>query len=120
MVKRAATPQNDDLSFAEYPMDHAPVFLRNLRVMATIEATTLVVLVFVAVPLKHLGGIPAAVRWVGPVHGVAFIVYLWMVITSAASGLWRRSEVVRLIVAAIVPFGGFLNSAWLARKRTTR
>lgn len=101
-------------------MDYAPVFLRHLRIMAAIEATTLVLLVFVAVPLKHLGGMPAAVRWLGPVHGVAFVAYLWLVVTSAASGAWQRSEVVRLIVAAIVPFGGFLNVAWLARKRAAR
>jgi integral membrane protein len=120
MVKRAAALQNDDLAFSESPMDQAPVFLRNLRIMAAIEATTLVVLVFIAVPLKHLGGTPTAVQWVGPVHGIAFVMYMWMVITSAASGLWRRSEVVRLLVVAIVPFGGFLNTAWLARKQIAR
>lgn len=101
-------------------MDYTPVSLRNLRIMAMIEATTLVLLVFVAVPLKHLGGMPAAVKWLGPVHGVAFVAYLWLVVTSAASGAWQRSEIVRLTVAAIVPFGGFLNVAWLARKRTAR
>ncbi|RQR22286.1 DUF3817 domain-containing protein [Burkholderia sp. Bp9143] len=101
-------------------MVQAPVFVRNLRIMATIEATTLVVLVFIAVPLKHLGGMPTAVQWMGPVHGIAFVFYLWMVVTSAASGQWRRSEVARLLVAAIIPFGGFLNVAWLARKRVVR
>jgi integral membrane protein len=104
------------LSLAEFLMDQA-VFLRNLRIVATIEATTLVLLVFVAVPLKHLGGMPAAVKWLGPVHGIAFAIYVWMLATSAASGVWRRSEIIRLMVAAIVPFGGFLNAAWLARKR---
>ncbi|AMV48302.1 DUF3817 domain-containing protein [Paraburkholderia caribensis] len=98
-------------------MDQSSVFLRNLRIVATVEATTLVVLVFIAVPLKYLGGTPAAVKWLGPVHGITFVIYLWMVVTAAASREWRRAEVVRLIVAAIVPFGGFLNVAWLARRR---
>ncbi|AMV48266.1 DUF3817 domain-containing protein [Paraburkholderia caribensis] len=99
-------------------MDNASVFLRNLRIMATIEATTLIVLVFAGVPLKHLGGMPGAVQLMGPVHGIAFVIYMWTVITSAASGRWRPSEVIRLTVAAIIPFGGCMNAAWLAHKRT--
>ncbi|WP_311767733.1 DUF3817 domain-containing protein [Burkholderia sp. Bp9142] len=72
-----------------------PVFPCNLRIMAAIEATTPFVLVVISVPLKHLGGMPTAVQWMGPVHGIAFVFYLWMVVTSAASGQWRRSEVAR-------------------------
>ena len=45
--------------------------LRNLQYLSLLEATTLVVLVCVAVPLKHLAGYPVAVSIMGPVHGIA-------------------------------------------------
>ena len=42
---------------------------------AVLEGVTLLVLLGIAVPLKHLAGVPNGVSWVGPVHGVAFMVY---------------------------------------------
>lgn len=98
-------------------MDTDSNSLRNLRLMAAVEATTLVLLVCIAVPLKHLGGMPVAVKWLGPVHGVAFVAYLWMVFSVAASGGWKRSEVIRLVLAAMIPFCGFTSVAWLGRKQ---
>ncbi len=43
--------------------------LRRLEVVSLVEATTLIFLVGVAVPLKHFAGEPAAVTVMGPVHG---------------------------------------------------
>ncbi|MBJ9696366.1 DUF3817 domain-containing protein [Burkholderia cenocepacia] len=101
-------------------MDASSNLLRMLRLMAAVEATTLVLLVCVAVPLKHLGGMPMAVKWLGPVHGAAFVMYLWMVGRAAASQAWRRADVIRLVVAAMIPFGGFTSIVWLARKQVAR
>ncbi|MDM8355884.1 DUF3817 domain-containing protein [Pandoraea communis] len=98
----------------------APNLMRNLRIMAAIEATTLVLLVCVAVPLKHLGAMPIAVRWLGPVHGAAFVIYLWMIVRLAASQAWPLATVARLVVTAMVPFAGFTSVVWLARKQATQ
>jgi integral membrane protein len=67
------------------------------------------VLVFVAVPLKHLGGWDVGVRIVGPVHGFAFVAYLWNVWQTGTVAHWRNADLARLIVSAFVPLGGFLN-----------
>ena len=96
------------------------ILLRSLRAVAAVEATTLVVLLFVAVPLKYLWGFPMMVHVMGPVHGIAFASYLWLVISTASSGLRSRSEVARLLLFAVVPFGGFANAGWLERKRLTQ
>jgi integral membrane protein len=91
--------------------------LRQLEVASLAEATTLAVLVFVAVPLKHLGGWDLGVRIVGPVHGFAFVAYMWNVWQSGGMvAHWRHAELVRLILAALVPLGGFLNWPWLVRR----
>ena len=76
----------------------------------------MLVLIFVAVPLKHLGGYPIATSLVGPVHGLAFILYVWMLIQTVASGNWSRPEIVRIAAAAFIPFGAFANERALKRR----
>jgi integral membrane protein len=91
--------------------------IRRLRVASFIEASTLLILLLVAVPLKHVLGFPTATRIMGPVHGTAFIFYAWCIATTVGGGgNWTRSEVWRLIVAAFVPLGGFANAGFLRRK----
>lgn len=90
--------------------------LRRLRVVSVVEALTLIVLVAVAVPLKHLAGRPRVAAVMGPVHGLAFLAYLWTAVETVAGGGWSRAEVVRLFATAVVPFGGFANGALLRRR----
>ena len=75
---------------------------------------TLLALLLIAVPLKHLAGLPGAVA--GPVHGVAFAFYAWTVIETIAGGGWSRGGAGHLAVAAMVPFGAFANLRWLRRR----
>ena len=84
--------------------------VRWLRIVALVEATTLLVLVGVAVPLKHLGDWPLGVRLLGPIHGLVFVAYLWLVIQSRGAGLLSRGESVRLAAAAFVPVAGFVTA----------
>lgn len=90
--------------------------LRRLEIVSTAEATTLLLLVGVAVPLKHLGGWNAGVRVMGPVHGLAFLAYVWTAIQTIAGARWTTRDTVRLFVVAFVPLGGFLNLRFLQRK----
>lgn len=88
--------------------------LRRMRVVSLIEGTTLLVLVLVAVPLKHLAGLPRATSIMGPIHGVAFLTYCWMLIQTVSGGGWSRAETLRMAVAALIPFGAFVNERALA------
>lgn len=92
--------------------------LRRMRAVSLLEGTTLLLLVGVAVPLKHLAGYPIATRVIGPVHGVAFVLYLWMLIQTVSIGGWSRAATVRMVLAALVPFGAFLNERALARRQS--
>lgn len=90
--------------------------LRWLGIAALVEATTLLLLVGVAVPLKHLGNWPLAVRVLGPVHGFAFVAYLWLLLRLLGAGLLSRGEAARLGVSALVPLAGYLAARFLARR----
>lgn len=91
--------------------------LRRMRVVSLIEGATLLILVFVAVPLKHVAGLPRATAIVGPIHGLAFLTYFWMMIQTVSGGGWSRSETLRMAVAALIPFGAFVNERALARRQ---
>jgi len=90
--------------------------MRRLKLVTAIEAATLVVLVFIAVPLKHIANYSLLVSILGPIHGMAFVTFIWIVISTASSGYLHRSEVGRLLIASVIPFGGFFSIAWMNRR----
>lgn len=91
--------------------------LQNLRRIGWVEGMTLVALVLVAVPLKHLADWPHAVTWLGPIHGVVFLLYLMTLIEAWSAGLLKRSGALRALVACFVPFGTFVNDRMLRRRQ---
>lgn len=94
----------------------SPSTLRHLEIVSVIEGTTLVLLLGIAVPLKHLGGWPIGVQVLGPLHGLALLVYLWIAVQAAAEAGWSRSDSMRVFLVAILPLGGFFNAAFISRK----
>jgi integral membrane protein len=90
--------------------------LRRLGILSVCEATTLLLLVGVAVPLKHIAGWTGAVHVMGPIHGLAFVAYCWTAIEAISDGGWTRGEAARLLLTAFVPFAGFGNVRLLERK----
>ena len=83
----------------------APRALRHLRFATIFEGLTLLGLLGIAVPLKHIVGLPQAVSFAGPVHGFAFLTYIWVVMNVGSSYNWKASELARVLGAAFVPFG---------------
>ncbi|WP_262927308.1 DUF3817 domain-containing protein [Phytohalomonas tamaricis] len=90
--------------------------MNRLRIVSMVEGTTLVVLLFIAVPLKHMMDLPAAVSIMGPIHGVAFLLYLWMVFKTVSTETWHKGEIARMVIVAFIPFGAFLNAPFMRRK----
>lgn len=82
---------------------------------AVLEGTTLLALLGIAVPLKHLAGLPAPVSWIGPVHGVAFMVYIALACNVAAAQDWPRKRLLLTLLATLVPFGGYVIARSLGR-----
>jgi integral membrane protein len=83
-------------------------FPGSLRLAALAEGTTLLALVFVAVPVKHVLGEPGLVRIVGSVHGLAFLGYVWSLMQARSLYGWPPRWTVAALAASIVPFGTFI------------
>lgn len=107
MTGRAPHPGDDDVRRLELAQ------LRRLEIASVLEATTLAVLVGIAVPLKYFAGYTIATRIMGPIHGLAFLFYIWTVLQTVTGGGWSGCAIARLVVAAFIPFAGFTTPAFL-------
>lgn len=86
-----------------------------LRLAGFAEGATLLCLLLIAVPLKHVWGLSEAVSLLGPTHGLTFVLYFVAAINAVSSGGWPSRIVGRIVVAALFPFGTFANDRLLKR-----
>ncbi|HIO93146.1 MAG TPA: DUF3817 domain-containing protein [Leucothrix mucor] len=88
-----------------------------LRKAALVEGTTLILLMLIAVPLKRMAGIPEMVSIVGPLHGVAFLVYLALLTMSLTKDRLTLMQWIIGLVAAFIPFGSFIFDHKVLKKK---
>jgi integral membrane protein len=89
--------------------------LTRYRVMAYVVGVMLLVLVFVAVPVKYIGDDPTLVQTVGPIHGFLYIVYLIVTIDLAFRMKWPLGRMLLIMLAGTVPFMSFVAERWVTR-----
>lgn len=81
--------------------------LSFVRFMALLEGASLLLLLFVAMPLKYSYGMPEAVKLIGPAHGVLFILFNLVLFVYAARGHLSGVKAVLGFFASLIPFGTF-------------
>lgn len=91
--------------------------LRWMRRASLFEGSTLLLLVLVGMPLKHLAGLPQTTAILGPIHGMAFLLYVWMLIRTVSGGGWPWADILLMVVDVFIPVGVLLNGAVLDRRR---
>jgi integral membrane protein len=94
--------------------------LRQFRLVAFLEGLSFVILLFVAMPLKYLAGMPLAVRIVGSIHGALFVLFLVVLYRAAYGGGWPRRRTLAAFVSSLLPFGTFVFDASLRREIESR
>lgn len=90
--------------------------LKFFRQIALIEGVTTLALFLVAMPAKYWFGYPDLVPPVGLIHGWAFIAYIVVMIIALRGKGFTGLDWARTTFAAFIPFGTFLNDAFLKRK----
>lgn len=81
--------------------------VRFLRQVALAEAISYLVLLFVAMPLKYLAGIPVAVMITGSIHGALFVVFLGAMTRVVMAGSLSFGRLALVFLASLVPFVPF-------------
>ncbi|WP_422005079.1 DUF3817 domain-containing protein [Pyruvatibacter mobilis] len=92
----------------------------GLRRSAAIEGISLALLTLVAVPIKYWGGYQKPVEFIGPLHGMAFLVFLYFLIRAIAADEVGLKEATRLFLGAFIPLGGIVNERWLRQRDSAR
>ena len=74
-----------------------------LRYVALAEAVSYLVLLGIAMPLKYLADQPLAVRIVGSIHGVLFLVFCWGLLQTLLKSRWPVSRCALVMLVSFVP-----------------
>jgi integral membrane protein len=90
--------------------------LRQLRLVALLEGTSFLALLFIAMPLKYLADLPIAVRIVGSVHGGLFLMFLAVLYRAGSARGWPYRRWLIAFVSSVVPFGTFMFDRSLRRE----
>ncbi|WP_114751326.1 DUF3817 domain-containing protein [Pleomorphovibrio marinus] len=82
--------------------------LNRFRIISITEGISLLVLIFIAMPLKWIFELPDMVTYVGWIHGVLFILYMLVLFPTSRKLRWDFRKAVFGVIAAVLPFGPFL------------
>jgi integral membrane protein len=85
---------------------------KTFRKVAIAEGWSFIILLGIAMPLKYLANIPEAVKYVGWLHGVLFVIYCFLLIRLWLEVGWKFPKVLLAFVVSLIPFGTF----WFERK----
>ena len=92
--------------------------LRIFRLITFAEGISLLVLLFIAMPMKYVMGVPEVVKVVGWAHGLLFVVYVGMLIVLQVTQRWSFIFFVGAFLASIIPFGTFILDKQLRKKES--
>ena len=79
--------------------------LQVFRIVAILEGLSYLALFGFSMPLKYWAGLPEYNIWVGYAHGFLFIAYIAMAILVWVEKNWKWSDLIRLLLASLLPFG---------------
>lgn len=77
------------------------------KITATLEGISLLLLLFVAMPLKYFFDLPQYVRVIGMIHGILFIGYMMIATMLKTEESWNNKKFFEVCIASIIPFGTF-------------
>lgn len=81
--------------------------IKLFRIIALLEGISLLVLLFIAMPIKYIWDAPQMVSTVGMAHGVLFLMYIVFAILVYTELKWVRKTLAIVMFASIIPFGTF-------------
>lgn len=81
--------------------------LGRLRIIAFAEGISLLMILFISMPLKYIFGLPQANMIIGMLHGLLFMLYVLAVIRAKITLDWTWKNTFLALIASIIPFGTF-------------
>jgi len=92
----------------------------RFRLLALLEGTSLLFLIFIAMPLKYMFDIPEGSQFVGPIHGVLFLLFIVYAIVLHFDLNWKFFRTTwKVLVSSFIPFGTFYTDHKILKKYHT-
>lgn len=89
----------------------------RLRIIGILEGISLLVLIFIAVPMKYFLGNPEWSRIMGPVHGALFLLFVFNTLSVGVEYEWKfRTTTWKVLLGCMIPFGTFYIDRKVLRK----
>jgi integral membrane protein len=89
----------------------------RLRIIGYLEGISLLVLIFIALPMKYYFGNPSLSKMLGPIHGAIFLLFLFNALSVGVEQNWKfKTTIWKIIVACFIPFGTFYIDAKILSK----
>lgn len=88
----------------------------RLRVIAFLEGWSLLLLLFIAMPVKYILDVPEATWAIGFIHGILFIIFVLATLTISFLQKWNITRVFMVMVSSVLPFGTFYIDRKILRK----
>ena len=85
--------------------------IRQFGLINTTEGYSYLLLLFVAMPMKYLMGIAIAVKVVGMLHGILFIIFLVLGVMAWKEAKWSFVQTLIFFIASLIPFGTFFTKS---------
>ncbi|NDE62325.1 MAG: DUF3817 domain-containing protein [Cyclobacteriaceae bacterium] len=92
---------------------------KRFKWISLLEGLSFLILLGIAMPLKYVFDFPLAVTYVGWVHGLLFIIYIYAVFPTARSLKWEFGRTFFALFASILPFGPFIFDRNLRKNQQT-
>jgi integral membrane protein len=92
--------------------------IRRFRMTALAEGSSFLLLLFVAMPMKYVMGMPRVVTVVGAIHGILFLAYVAQLALLRTKHQWDNQFSFLAFLASLLPFGPFVFDKYLCEKET--
>lgn len=79
----------------------------RLRIIGMLEGISLLVLLFIAVPMKYIFHNPEGSKLIGPIHGALFLLFIINTLSVGVEQNWKAKTTWKVLLACIIPFGTF-------------
>ncbi|SNZ03022.1 integral membrane protein [Persephonella hydrogeniphila] len=79
--------------------------MKKLAIISLIEGISLIILVFIGMPLKYIWGYKIATMIFGSIHGVLWLIFLFILYKVRKEYNLDNSFTVKMLVFSVIPFG---------------
>ena len=91
----------------------------RLCLVGVLEGTSFLLLLGIAMPLKYIAHLPEAVKIMGWIHGLLFVLFILALVHVKLSLRWSLLRTLIAFIASLLPFGTFVLDVQLRKEEKT-